>query len=99
MALKDKIKEAVCSRKLEPGDTVKVLKGGDWAETDNVLGGMARWAIFVDTRRDKAVVRPLLPDGSTGPKTEVEKVEHIDDSIKDAAMREYREKRMAGRGR
>lgn len=98
MALRDKVKASLCSRKLEAGDTVKVVKGGDWPETANLLGGRGRWAIFVDTKRDRAVVRPILPDGSTGPRVEVEQVEHLDDTIKDAALKEYRERRMNRNG-
>ncbi|WP_146140622.1 hypothetical protein [Haliangium sp. UPWRP_2] len=90
-----KLKEKICDKKLETGDIVNVVKGAppDFIPFDHNLGGMGRWAIFVDMKASGAVVRPILPDGSTGPKIIVEKVQHIDDAISDIAIKEYKEKR------
>lgn len=98
MGLGEKLKAKICSRKLEPGDVVRVIKGGqDIPETDNTVGGVGRWAVYVGATSNKAVVRALQEDGTTGDKVAVEQVEHIDDVIEEAAVKSYKQQRLERR--
>ena len=94
MSVLDKIRGALCHRKLEAGDVVLVPKlpsGADpteWEEWEHPIGGAGHWALYVG---GKFNVRPLYPDNTTGPLEHVERVQHLDDVIQDVAVKTYYE--------
>ena len=98
MALGDlasKLKGKICDRKLDPGDVVRVDRGGESIPvTENTVGGRGKWAIFVEMRKSGAIVRELREDGTTGDKSTVEQVTHIDDIIRDVAVKQYKQRRL-----
>lgn len=90
-SIRSAIKQAVCRRDFDPGDVVRV-PDGKWDEFEHPIGGRGRWAIFVSrAARDKLTVRPLDGDGVTGKPVVVDEVEHLDDVIREAALRMYYE--------
>jgi hypothetical protein len=94
--VKQRIKQHLCGRDLEPGDLVKVTEGAKWKAFQHKIGGMGHWAIFVRKRGGKADVRPVLANGMHMEPVEVSRVEHINDVINAAAMTEYLAKRGGG---
>lgn len=96
MAIGDRIKEKICDTKLEAGDVVKVLSGGnDVPVTEHPIGGTGRWAVYIDKRSNGAIVRPILDDGTHGSKLTVDRVQSLDDAIAKVAVDEYKKSRMA----
>lgn len=97
MAIKDRVKavkDRICGRKLETGDVVRVEEGGNWNGWDHPVGGKGRWAIYVGTKGDKAIVRPLGADGTAEKPTPVSRVMHLDDAITEIAIADYKSRRL-----
>lgn len=86
-ALKSRVKAALCSRDLDPGDMVRV-PDGKWDGIDHPVGGTGKWAIYVGRNRQKFLVRPI-EDGVPGKPVEVDQAEHLDDVIQEAALKAY----------
>lgn len=90
-----KLKEKICDTKLETGDVVKVLAGGNEIPvTEHPIGGAGRWAVFIEKRTNGAIVRPILDDGTHGAKATVERVQSLDEAISKVAVDEYKKTRM-----
>ncbi len=95
-AVKERLKRALCDREVSPGELVKVTEGAKWKAFNHRIGGQGHWAIYVRKVGKLAEVRPLLANQMTTNPTLVSHIEHINDVIQEAALREYLEKRGGG---